>query len=161
MWMLQRFYLLFLALLVLPLATNCEVVCIGHGNRTASSNLEANIRDFATILPNKTSSTPSRSADHVTGEFPEGMYAVSHCHNGTNSSFCRTCISLALQEAHTVCPYHKGVVFSNGNCSLKLSALIYAIPWEWDDHHKGEYICFLVRFREFKLLKLLSASSLQ
>uniref|UniRef100_M8C9M4 Uncharacterized protein n=1 Tax=Aegilops tauschii TaxID=37682 RepID=M8C9M4_AEGTA len=136
MWMLQRFYLLFLALLVLPLATKCDVVCIGHGNPTASKTLEANIHDFVAILPNKTSSAPSHSSEHATGEYPERMYAVSHCHNGTNSSFCQACISLALQEAHTVCPYHKGVVFSNANCSLKLSALIYATPWEWDDHRK-------------------------
>uniref|UniRef100_A0ACD5ULV5 Uncharacterized protein n=1 Tax=Avena sativa TaxID=4498 RepID=A0ACD5ULV5_AVESA len=125
MWMWHRFHLLLLVILALPLASNCNVVCYGHGNHNASSNHEANIRVFAAILPNKTSSTPSRSAEQLTGEFPDGMYAVSYCHNGTNSSSCRACITLALQEAQTVCPYHKDVEFSNGNCSLKLSAVVY------------------------------------
>jgi hypothetical protein len=144
MWMWCRFYLLFFAILVLPLAANCNVICNGHGNRTASSNYEANIRVFADILPNKTSSTPSRYANHDTGD---GMYAVSYCHNGTDSSSCRACITLALQRAQTVCPYQKGVEFTNSNCSLKLSAIIYPVTVNFlvlkHDGHKGKSISFL------------------
>jgi hypothetical protein len=144
MW--HRFYLLFLLILVSP--TNCNVVCTGHGNSTAKSNHEANMRIFASILPNKTSSMPSRSADHYTGEFPDGVSAVSYCHNGTNSSTCGACITLALQEAQTVCPYQKGVEISNGNCYLKLSAIIYLeTPYFLvlkQGGYKGESISFLI-----------------
>uniref|UniRef100_A0ACD5ULS7 Uncharacterized protein n=1 Tax=Avena sativa TaxID=4498 RepID=A0ACD5ULS7_AVESA len=122
MWMWHPFYLLFFVILILPLAAKCNVVCTGDGNHTARSNYEANIRVFTAILPNRTSSTPSRSANYDTGD---GMYAVSYCHNSTDSSSCRACITFALQEAQTVCPYQKGVEFSNGNCSLKLSKIIY------------------------------------
>uniref|UniRef100_A0ACD5UZX8 Uncharacterized protein n=1 Tax=Avena sativa TaxID=4498 RepID=A0ACD5UZX8_AVESA len=110
MWMWHRFYL-FLVILVLPLASDCNVVCYDHGNHNASSNHEANIRVFATILPNKTSS--------------------SCCLNGTDSSSCRACITLPLQEAQTVCLYQRDFELSNGNYSLKLSRIIYLGPLDF------------------------------
>jgi hypothetical protein len=142
MW--HRFYLLSFAILVLPLAANCNIICTGHGNRTASSTYEANMRVFMAILPNKTASMLGRYANHDTGD---GMYAVSHCHNGTNFSSCWACITLALQEAQTVCPYQKGVEFNNNNCSLELSAIIHLETVDLlvlkHDGHKGESISFL------------------
>ncbi|KAK8460564.1 hypothetical protein SEVIR_2G351750v4 [Setaria viridis] len=72
------------------------------------------------MVQSKTSSLPSLSTDHEVGEYPDTVYAFSRCHNGTDSTSCRACIILALQEARRACPDHKESVFFNGNCSLRL-----------------------------------------
>ncbi|XP_062188508.1 cysteine-rich receptor-like protein kinase 10 [Phragmites australis] len=125
----RRFSLLFF-LFVLPLAADGDlqdVVCLGHGNRTAiNSNYEANIHRLAAmLLTAKTSSLPGVPTEHEVGKFPDGLYAVSHCRNGTGSSSCRACITLALQDARRACPYHKEVLFFNGNCSLQLQDVLF------------------------------------
>ncbi|CAO1941761.1 unnamed protein product [Urochloa humidicola] len=72
------------------------------------------------MLRSKTSSLPNLSTDHEVGEYPDTLYASSRCHNDTDSSSCRACITLALQEVRRACPNHKESVFFNGNCSLRL-----------------------------------------
>ncbi|KAL6656692.1 hypothetical protein ACP70R_004472 [Stipagrostis hirtigluma subsp. patula] len=120
----QASSLLLRLIVLLPLAANGDlqdVVCLGHGNRTAiNRNYQANFHRLAAVLPAETSSLPGRRAYHEVGKFPDGVYAVSRCRNGSDVSSCRACITLALQDAQKVCPYHKEIVFFNGNCSLKL-----------------------------------------
>lgn len=160
----HRLFLLFV-LVVLPLAANGDlqnVVCLGHGNHTANGNYEANIRRLAAILPAKTSSMPPGcSANHEAGKFPDGLYAVSRCHNGTGSSSCRACVVLALQEAQRACPYREEVVFFNGNCSLQLSALlsgpnIESLTFIMVNGPKGEFFMFseFLFLMEFLFLEL-------
>nr|CAB3458193.1 unnamed protein product [Digitaria exilis] len=145
----RRFSLLFLLCLVvllLPLAANCDlqdVVCLGHGYRTAiDSNYETNIHHLTAILPSKISSSLGFSTGHEVGEFPEAHFGstgltnlgsetperdfrgrwipLSRCRNGTDSSSCRACITMALKEGRIACPDHREFVFSNGNCTLQL-----------------------------------------
>ncbi|KAL6844967.1 hypothetical protein ACP4OV_025626 [Aristida adscensionis] len=126
----QAFSLLLrLIVLLLPLAAANggdlqlqDVVCVGHGNRTAINytNYGANIQQLAAIFTSSSSLPSGHYVYHDVGKFPEGVHAVSRCRNGTGVSSCRACITTALQDAHRVCPYHKEIVFFNGNCSLEL-----------------------------------------
>ncbi|KAF8669149.1 hypothetical protein HU200_051476 [Digitaria exilis] len=66
--------------------------------------------------------TPPSSDDsrHEVGEYPDCLYTVSRCRNGTDSSSCRACTTMALKEARRACPDHREFAFSNGNCTLQL-----------------------------------------
>jgi hypothetical protein len=77
------------------------------------------------MLQSETSASPGLSTEYVIGDLPDGVYAVSGCRNGTGSSYCRACVTLALQEARTACPYHRESAFFNGNCSLRLLAAVH------------------------------------
>ncbi|CAD6217776.1 unnamed protein product [Miscanthus lutarioriparius] len=122
----MRFFCLLPFLFVLlPLDANGDtrsVICLGRGNSTSiNSDYEANIHSLAAMLRSETASaTPGLYTEYVVGDLPDGVYAVSRCRNGTDSSSCRACVTLALQEARTACPYHRESAFFNGNCSLRL-----------------------------------------
>ncbi|KAG0545223.1 hypothetical protein BDA96_02G343400 [Sorghum bicolor] len=128
----MQFFCLLLSflLVLLPLAANGDprnVICLGHGNSTSiNSEYEASIHHLAAMLRSeKTTASPGLYTEYVVGDLPDGVYAVSRCRNGTDSSSCRACVTLALQEARTACPYHRESAFFNGNCSLHLLPAVH------------------------------------
>ncbi|KAG0545222.1 hypothetical protein BDA96_02G343400 [Sorghum bicolor] len=98
----------------------------GNMNTSINSEYEASIHHLAAMLRSeKTTASPGLYTEYVVGDLPDGVYAVSRCRNGTDSSSCRACVTLALQEARTACPYHRESAFFNGNCSLHLLPAVH------------------------------------
>ncbi|KXG36401.1 hypothetical protein SORBI_3002G327400 [Sorghum bicolor] len=124
------FCMLPLLFVLLPLAANGDphnVICLGRGQHISiNSDYEANVHHLAAMLRSeKTTAFPGLYTEYVVGDLPDGVYAVSRCRNGTDSSSCRACVTLALQEARTACPYHRESAFFNGNCSLRLLPAVH------------------------------------
>ncbi|XP_073006001.1 cysteine-rich receptor-like protein kinase 10 [Typha latifolia] len=95
-------------------------ICGNTGNYTANSTYATSLNQTLSSLP----TSASRSSGFSTSTFgsdPNQTFALALCSDGTNSSSCLSCLELAIQEAHQLCPYYKTVTVIYTNCYLSYS----------------------------------------
>lgn len=98
-----------------PLYQHCETT----GNYTTNSTYESNLSKLLTFLSTK-GSIEGFSKKSI-GNTPNQVYGMVLCRGDINTTECRSCLNLAVQEVVQLCPFNKGATIWNYHCVLRHS----------------------------------------
>ncbi|XP_072951390.1 cysteine-rich receptor-like protein kinase 6 isoform X2 [Typha angustifolia] len=98
--------------------------CDNTGNYTANNTYATNLNQILSSLPTNASRSSGFSKSTF-GSSPNMVSALALCRGDTNSSSCRSCLDIAIQDAAQLCPFYKSVTIYYDLCLLRYSNQIF------------------------------------
>ncbi|CAN6211874.1 unnamed protein product [Urochloa humidicola] len=110
-----------LALLASGAAAYPWTVCGDTSNFEPNSTYQAHLDFLAATLPKNVSSSPDLFATVAVGTIPEQVWAMGLCRGDVNATDCLNCLTQAVQDLPSECPYNKEATIYYDPCTLHYS----------------------------------------
>ncbi|RLM85296.1 hypothetical protein C2845_PM04G27450 [Panicum miliaceum] len=93
----------------------------------AKSKYQAHLDFVTATLPKNVSSSPDLFATVVVGDIPEQLWAMGLCRGDINATDCFGCLTQAIQDLPSECPYNKEATIYYDTCSVHYSD-VHTLP---------------------------------
>ena len=115
------------ALLVVPAAGYPWPVCGETNSFKANSTYQAHLNSVAATLPKNASTSPDLFATAVVGTIPQQLWAMGLCRGDINATGCFGCLTQAIQDLPSECPYSKEATIYYDTCTAHYSD-VHTLP---------------------------------
>ncbi|CAL5083322.1 unnamed protein product [Urochloa decumbens] len=113
--------ILAVALLVARAAAYPWTVCGDTSNFMANSTYQAHLDFLTSTLPKNVSSSPDLFANVTVGTVPDQLWAMGLCRGDVNATDCLNCLTQAIQDLPSECPYNKEATIYYDPCTVHYS----------------------------------------
>ncbi|CAN6211867.1 unnamed protein product [Urochloa humidicola] len=96
-------------------------VCGQTSNFKPNSTYQANLDLVAAALPKNVSNSPDLFSIVTVGAIPEQVWAMGLCRGDVNATACLGCVTQAVQDLPSHCPYYKEATIYYDTCTLHYS----------------------------------------
>ncbi|KAF3450459.1 hypothetical protein FNV43_RR06542 [Rhamnella rubrinervis] len=95
--------------------------CLNEGNYTTNSTYKTNLNTLLSSLPSKININYAFYSSS-NGQNPNKAYATGLCRGDVDTSVCRSCLTNSTNLLTQRCPYQKGAVGWDDECTLRYSS---------------------------------------
>ncbi|CAN6168296.1 unnamed protein product [Urochloa humidicola] len=113
--------ILAVALLLARAAAYPWTLCGETSDFMANSTYQAHLDFLAATLPKNVSSSPDLFATVAVGAIPEQVWAMGLCRGDINATDCLSCLTQAIQDLPSECPYKKEATIYYDPCTVHYS----------------------------------------